>query len=164
MTIRAPSLVVSKVIQCEDGTRRIGRIAVILRDEDTSVPESDDINPSCLPQIRCEARMPIDMPSCIITIVADDESWRLKGVVSVILGDKDTVFPKPNQVRSPITRGISDETNVLFDPPSPGVVGEIVEDSFSFESLLRDLGAVQAQDQDFVEAESDNPSSPCAFG
>jgi len=134
-------------------------IPVVLRHEGPSVSKSDDINSAGLPQIRHKAGVKVDAPAAsAVTIVTDDEPSVLEGIVAIALGDEDTSVSKPNQVRSAVSGNISNEANMLIDTPPASIVGEIVEDT---NDLLEDT---VAQDQDLVQAETDDVSGPCTLG
>ena len=160
MAICPPPLVVSKVVQGKDLGPKV-EIPVVLRHEHPRTSESDDIDATGLPQIRHKPRVEVDAPGssiCMIPIIPADESSRLEGIVAVVLCDEDTSIPKPNQVRSAVSGNISNEANMLIDTPPASIVGEIVEDT---NDLLEDT---VAQDQDLVQAETDDVSGPCTLG
>ena len=86
-------------------------------------------------------------PGIVGEISEDEFDGASEGVVTVVGGDQDAIFPKPNEVTGSITSDVADETDVFFDAPSPCIVTEVFDRS-------EGMGTAVAEYDDSILAEA----------
>jgi hypothetical protein len=86
--------------------------------------------------------------------VVDRNVGGLECCIAAVLGNNDSGVPKSNNVASPGASNVGQVADVLINPPSPGAVGEILEDELG--GTGEGVVAVVERDQDAVLSESND--------
>lgn len=122
-------------------------VSVVATKEDMVLAESDDIRTAISCSVTEEAEVTIEAPtSSVVAEVVECEGRGTEVSPSVVLGNEDTTVSEPDNVGSSSVPNISEITNMLFDAPSPGIVGEIPKDKF--DGTSEGVVAVVEGDQD----------------
>ena len=125
MYVHAPSLRVPKVGYNE--ARRTERpVAVVERDVDSCVAETDDVGASITGKICEETRVPVNAPSSgVVAEIVDDEPGRLERAVAVVERDLHACVAEADDVGETIAGKVGDGTRVFVDAPSACAVAEV---------------------------------------
>jgi len=95
--------------------------------------------------------MLIDTPSAgIVGEVFEDEFNRLsEGVVTIVDGNQDAIFPKSNDILILVVSYVGDETDVFVNTPTPCVVTEVVDS-------VKDRDGAVTEGNNSIEAKADD--------
>ena len=93
-------------------------LAVVVRDVDTAISESNNICTTIPCQIHNESRVFADFPPLLDTEVAKNELDRLECTVTVVVCDPHPFITEPNDVPPFVTGQVGNETRMLVDLPS----------------------------------------------
>ena len=100
--------------------------------------------------------MLVDAPSAgVVGEVFEDEfNWLSEGVVAVVDGDQDAIFPKSDDVASFVASYIGDEADVFLDTPATCVVTEVLDSvkGLNAEAVTKYDNSVYAKSNDIREA------------
>ena len=103
--------------------------------------------------------MLVDAPSAGVVgkIFEDEFNWLSEGVVTIVDGDQDAIFPKSDDVLVPVVSNVGDEADVFVNTPAPCVVTEVVDS-------IKGLDRAVTEDNNSVEAKADDIREAWAVG
>jgi hypothetical protein len=98
----------------------------------------------------------LDTPSAgIVSEIFENQFGRLgEGVVAVVDGDYDAVFPESDDVALFVSRYVADETDMFLGTPSSGVVAKVFDrvEGLDAEAVTEDDNTIETKADDIREA------------
>ena len=101
----------------DDGLRwRKSLIAVVATDKDVAFPETNDIEKPVSCDVSKETKVAVEAPTTSAVVeVVQSESARAEVSVAIVSGDKDSRFPKTDDISSANVPDVDHIAYVLFD-------------------------------------------------
>jgi hypothetical protein len=160
VAVEAPT----SVVVAEVGDRKVGVlefcVAVVLGNEDSGVPESDDVASAGASNVGQVADVLLNPPTpgVVGEILQDELGGTGEGVVAVVEGDQDASVSESNDVVGSVTGDVADETDVFVGAPIPRVfvVAEVFDggEGLNVEAVTDDDDAVLPEAYDIGKAGS----------
>src|SRR5262249_11281456 len=126
MLFNAPSAGIIGEVRHNHGWRLEGSVAVIARDPDSVIAEDDDVQLYVAGHVGEKAKMSLNPPSTlVVTKVRNAQLRFLTYSVPVSARNPDSVVPEADDVQLAVAGHIGEETRMLFNAPSTGVIAEV---------------------------------------